>query len=83
MHSLLVSRDLAIYFIDEITFGDKRSSSEPLWPVMRDVATIEEAISESGTYSYAKNESDRVSYTHRISEATKNNYNRSPKRNKH
>lgn len=35
------------------TLGDKRSSSEPLCPVVRDVATIEDAISESGTYSYA------------------------------
>lgn len=31
-----------------LTFGDKRSSSDP---VVRDVATIEDAISESGTYS--------------------------------
>jgi len=38
------------------TFGDRRSSSDPLCPVVRDVATIEDAISESGTYSYAKSE---------------------------
>lgn len=36
-----------------LTFGDRRSSSEP---VVRDVATIEDAISESGTYSYAESE---------------------------
>jgi len=39
-----------------LTFGDRRSSSDSLCPVVRDVATIEDAISESGTYSYAKNE---------------------------
>lgn len=32
------------------TFGDSKSSSEPL---ISDPATAEEAISESGTYSYA------------------------------
>jgi len=40
-----------MYLIYIFTFGDRRSSSDPLCPVVRDVATIEDAISESGTYS--------------------------------